>query len=139
MMPEPWFPDSGATHHITSDFSNLFQSHSYGGSSQVHMGNGQGLTINSIGSSTFPSFHPHVSLSLNDLLHVPSITKNLMSVSKFARDNKVFFEFHSTTCFVKSQGSNVTLLEGSMDADGLYRFNNLPLVKKPSKSQVLSA
>uniref|UniRef100_A0A151UEF3 Uncharacterized protein n=1 Tax=Cajanus cajan TaxID=3821 RepID=A0A151UEF3_CAJCA len=44
----------------------------------------------------------HITLSLNNLLLVPSITKNLVSVSQFARDNDVFFEFHSNYCFVKS-------------------------------------
>lgn len=60
------------------------------------MGNGQGLSITSIGSSKFLSpYHPHTTLSLNNLLLVPSITRNLVSMSKFAQDNHVYFEFHS--------------------------------------------
>lgn len=33
---------------------------------------------------------PHLTLSLNNLLLVPSITRNLISVSKFAKDDIVF-------------------------------------------------
>lgn len=69
----------------------------YGGSSQIDMGNGQGFPIQSIGSLFHYCLNPYVTLALKDLLHVPTITKNLLSLSKFARDNKMFFEFHPTT------------------------------------------
>ncbi|KAK2420319.1 putative mitochondrial protein [Trifolium repens] len=118
-----WYPDSGASHHVTPDASNLSDAASLPGSDQVLMGNGQGLTINSIGSMCFTSqTNLKTSLTLNNLLLVPSITKNLMSVSKFAQDNNVFFEFHPTLCFVKSQATSEVLLHGTVGADGLYKF-----------------
>lgn len=55
-----------------------------------------------------------MSLFLSQPLHVPSITKNLIIVSKFALDNCVFFEFHLNHCLVKSQVSNEILLQGSL-------------------------
>lgn len=65
-----WFPDSGAE---------------YNGPEQLHMGNGKDLPIKKIGYTTIQSnFNPSVSLTLQNLLHVPDITKNLISVSKFA-------------------------------------------------------
>jgi len=86
------------------------------------------LPINSTGSSTFVSpINPKVSLSLNQHLHVPTITKNPISVGKFALDNGVFFEFHPNHCLVKSQGANEILLQGSLGSDGLYIFTNLRL------------
>lgn len=85
---------------MTINAQNLAQSAYYAGSDQVIMGNGQGLAINSIDSSLITSpFSPNVKLSLNNLLHVPAITMNLISVSKFAKDNNVFFEFHPNTRF----------------------------------------
>jgi hypothetical protein len=33
-------------------------------------------------------------LALTNILHVPEISKNLLSVHKLARDNNIFFEFH---------------------------------------------
>lgn len=66
----------------------------------MHIGNVQGLSINSVGSMSFTSpFSPHTNLKLNNLLHVPSITKNLVSVSQISRDNNVYFEFHPNICY----------------------------------------
>ena len=127
-----WYPDSGATNHVTPDASHLMDSVPFSGADQVHIGNGQGLPISSIGSMHFTSpFEPHTTLSLHNLLLVPSITKNLVSVSQFARDNNVYFEFHPDVCFVKSQVTSKTLLKGSLGKDGLYQFDQAPL-SKPS-------
>ncbi|XP_019416970.1 PREDICTED: uncharacterized protein LOC109352047 [Lupinus angustifolius] len=40
-----WYPDSGATHHITSDSSNLMHSAGLPGSDSIFMGNGSGAPI----------------------------------------------------------------------------------------------
>ena len=44
-----WYPDSGATHHITPDPSLLNFQMPYTGSDQMHIGNGKGLKILSSG------------------------------------------------------------------------------------------
>jgi len=62
--------------------------------------------------------------SLKHLIHVPTISKKLLSVSRFARDNNVFFDFHVDTCLVKRQGTNEILLQGKLK-DVLYIFLNL--------------
>lgn len=139
---QTWFPDSGATHHVTPDAHHLTQGAPFSGSEQVHIGNGQGLNITSVGSSQFlsPSF-PNVTLTLNDLLVVPSITKNLVSVSRFAKDNNVYFEFHPSYCCVKCQVSDRVLLKGNLGSDGLYSFQQLhflPSTSKAVKSSSLS-
>jgi histone deacetylase 1/2 len=83
---------------------------------------------------SFPSpFYPSTTLKLNNMLHVPSITKNLVSVSQFARDNNVFFEFHSNVCYVKSQDSSRILLKGHLGNDGFYLFAS-PTVSKHAAS-----
>ena len=63
----------------------------YYGSNQVHIGNGMGLSIKHVGQSTFSSPYTSKILSLKQLLHALTITKKLLSVSKFAHDNDVFF------------------------------------------------
>lgn len=137
-----WYPDSGASHHVTPEASNLTDFVSLSGTEQVFMGNGQGLSINSVGSMFFPlPNNSTLSITLNNLLLVPHITKNLMSVSKFAQDNNVFFEFHPKFCVVKSQASSEVLLCGSVGSDGLYKFPNpaTQLSKLSSSSNSSSA
>nr|KYP49045.1 hypothetical protein KK1_029248 [Cajanus cajan] len=119
-----WIPDSGASHHATPDPQYLLQSAQFTGAEHIAMANGQGTSITSIGSNMFRSpMHPSTILSLKDLLLVPSLTKNLISVSKFAKDNNVYFVFYPHSCFVKSQDLNETLLEGTLGEDGLYHFH----------------
>ena len=55
----------------------------------------------------------------------------MLSVSQFAKDNFVFFEFHPHICLVKSQETHKVLLQGVVGADGLYSFHNLQLLGNP--------
>jgi histone deacetylase 1/2 len=115
-----WYPDSGASYHVTADARNIQEHSPFTTTDQIFMGNGQSLSILSNGSSVFtPPNHTQTQLTLNNLLHVPSITKNLISVSQFAKDNVVFFEFHPNHCVVKSQATKEILLQGNVGADGL--------------------
>ena len=86
-----WYLDLGASNHVTSDATNLMTKVEYYGSDQVHIGNGMGLSIKHVGKFAFSSTYTFKILSLKQLLHVPTITKNLLSVLKFAHDNDVFF------------------------------------------------
>lgn len=100
---QSWFPYFGASFHVTGNSQNIQQTTPFEGPDQVFIGNGQGLKVHSLGSTSFlSSYNPQISLVLKNLLHVPSITKNLISVSKFAHDNNVYFEFHSNHGLVKS-------------------------------------
>ena len=85
IVHEPlWYPDSGATHHLTHDAQNLTQKCSYIGKDSIKLGNGVGISISSIGSICFTTPHTQSPFILHDLLYVPSIMINLLSVSKFA-------------------------------------------------------
>lgn len=119
-----WFPDSGASHHVTNDLGSLTIGSEYTGGGKVSIGNGSGLSIPHIGSSVLNSHTSHSShiFHLHDLLRVPNITKNLISLSKFAQDNNVFFEFHHRFCVVKDLATQTPLLQGSLHK-GLYRFH----------------
>jgi hypothetical protein len=89
----PWFHDTGTTHHMTNELSNLnLHLKEYTGIDQLQVGNGQGLRIHHSGIANLSS--PHHNFHLSSLLHVPEITKNLLSVNKFTKDNNVFIEFH---------------------------------------------
>jgi len=68
----------------------------------------------------FHSSTSNKSLFLTNLLHVLVITKNLLSVSKFCRDNNVIFE--QLLCF--DQETKCILLQGYLK-DDLYIFPDL--------------
>lgn len=92
----------------------------YSGTSSLLMGDGTPAKIVSIGSRNLST--PLKLLCLSNVLCVPSIRKNLLSVSQFAKDNEVFFEFHPTYCVIKDIKTNDTLLKGHI-RDGLYHFS----------------
>lgn len=88
------------------------------------MGNGSGLRIKHVGHSILKpasSKYQHNFL-LKTLLRVPQITKNLIRVSEFSKDNGVFFEFRPHFCWVKDQATKEILLTGKLE-NGLYTFN----------------
>jgi histone deacetylase 1/2 len=54
-----WYPDSGATHHLTPDAHNFTAGSEFFGAEQIYVGNGTGLsrlTIKHIGDSVLHSF-----------------------------------------------------------------------------------
>lgn len=61
-------------------------------------------------------------LCLKNVLHVPTVCKNLLSVGQFAKDNSVYFEFHPYICFVKDIQTGKVLLLGHIHK-GLYCFD----------------
>ena len=56
---------------------------------------------------------------MSNILHVPHIKKNLLSVQQFCRENYVFFEFHSSVFYVKDLITKEVLLSGQ-SKDALY-------------------
>ncbi|KAL6332879.1 hypothetical protein AAG906_019391 [Vitis piasezkii] len=72
-----WFPDSGATNHVTHDLGNLNSGTEYNGNSKIHMGNGTGLEISHIGLSVFPSYSSPNKGTLHKGLYQFHLSKNL--------------------------------------------------------------
>lgn len=99
----------------------------YTGPDQLRVGNGQGLPIEHLETASLS--YPHANFVLNNMLHVPLITKNLLYVSQFTRDNKVCFEFHHSHFYVKDPLTGAILLWGQTN-QGLYALppNSTPRV-----------
>jgi len=130
-----WYPNSSATHHITSDFNAFTTKSNYKGNEDVKLGNGSGTPIAHIGFATYITPYNNIVIHLNQLLHVPNITKNLISVSKFVKDNNVFFKFYSNYCFVKQQDTKRIILQGKLK-DGLYVFPPFTHKLKPTMCNI---
>lgn len=121
-----WLPDTGSSNHVAQDTSSFDSHEPYFGEDALHVGNGKGLPILHIGSTRF--YSPSKSFSLPNILHVPEIKKNLLSVQKFCQDNNVYFEFHSFFV-VKDMSTHTILLTGPSN-NGLY---SICLSPGPSK------
>lgn len=68
------------------------------------IGNGKTFNISNIDVNHFiSSQYPYKLLFLKNILHIPSLTKNLLSVSQFTKGNNDFFEFYPTFCYVNDQ------------------------------------
>ena len=112
-----WFPDTGANQHGTPDLATLTDSATYLGNDHLHVSDGKGLDISHIGHTTLHS--PKRIFTLSNVLHVPYITKSLLSVQKLYRDNHVYFEFYASMFYVKDLITKEFLLSGQ-SIDGLY-------------------
>lgn len=107
----PWLLDSGATHHIASDLANLSLHQPYSGGQEVVVGNGAALPIVQTGSTLLKtSTRP---LHLNNILHVPAIHKNLISVYKLCNANQVSVQFYPSCFQVRDLKTGVPLLQGN--------------------------
>ena len=82
---DPWLADSSTFDHLISNLNNLSVQSQYKGPDQVTVGNGQSLPINHIGNATLHTkYHD---FTLKNVLHVPRISLNLLSVHKFCLHN----------------------------------------------------
>lgn len=111
--------DSGASHHVTADIQNLSMHSPYHGSDNILIGDSSGLPITHTGSTSLLT--PHTTFKLNNVLCVPSMQKNLISISQFCTSNNVSVEFLPTAFLVKDLPTRNTLLQGKTK-DGIYEW-----------------
>jgi len=112
-----WFADSGANAHITNDLETLSIQQPFEGTETVAVGNGSGLTINNSGSTLV-----HTSKSvfkLNNVLHCPKASAQLLSIQRFCKDNDCFFILSDSHFLVKDKRTKAILLAGKSE-NGLY-------------------
>ena len=88
---DPWLADSGTFDHLTTNLNNFSLQSQYKGLEQVTVGNGQSLPINHIGNGTLSTkYHNFI---LKNVLHVPRIAMNLISIHKFYLNNNCSCHF----------------------------------------------
>lgn len=118
-------PDSGATHHATPDLRNLQLYSDYDDPDRMTIGNGKSCLVT-----------PH-SFKLTNILHVPNIFTNLLSVAQFSKDNNILFEFHPSVLFVKDRQTGKMVFHGQLK-DALYHFSDAAPNKVHDSSAFLS-
>jgi hypothetical protein len=115
-----WFLDTGATDHMTGDPGNLHSLTLYHCIDGVMVGNGESLPITHIGQANIGSGSS--SLKLKDVILVPDIKKDLLSVSKLTSDYPLQFEFDGHGFVIKDRTTN-RIVATSNRRGGLYAFN----------------
>lgn len=103
-----WYTDNRDMDHITRDLDKLTTKEKYPGQEHVHTANGSGMTIKHAGHSSV--FAPTRTLHLNNILHVPQATKNLLSIHHFTTDNNIYLEYHQSIFLVRDPVTRQTLL-----------------------------
>jgi hypothetical protein len=99
-----WWVDTGANIHVCADAS-LFSSYQNGGTSSLLMGNGSHARVLGVGTVNL-KFTSRKTVQLNNVQHVPTIKKNLVSGSLLCRDGfKLVFE--SNKCILSKFGTFV--------------------------------
>jgi hypothetical protein len=87
--------------HLTNDLNKIHMNEQYHGKNHVHIASRAGMRITHISQSFLPTSCSHP-LHLKYVLHVPSITRNLLLVF-FCLYNNVLFDFISQYFFVKDR------------------------------------
>lgn len=114
-----WMLDTGASYHIIADLLNLSLYSEYEGPDDVVLGDGSGLPITHLGTTQLPS--PSHMFSLHNVLCIPSMKRNLISISQFCKTNNVSLEFIPSCFFVKDLSTGATLLQGP-NKDNTYEW-----------------
>lgn len=109
------YMDSRASPHLTSFIGNLSQVTPYNGHEIVMMRNGVVVSIQQIGKGTFTI--GYLSLSLNNLLLVPNLAKNLVS----STHNLISVGFKPNSFSMKDLTQNTTMLVEGVE-NRLYQF-----------------
>jgi histone deacetylase 1/2 len=122
-----WYTDTGASDHITSNLEKLSVLDKYKGNDQIHTASGAGMEISHIGHTVVPTSSKH--LHLNNVLHVPDASKNLIFVHRLAQDNSVFLEFHPDYFLIKDRATKNTILRGRSHK-GLYPLPSTDPIKQ---------
>jgi hypothetical protein len=107
--------DSDASHHITNNINSLSSFLLYEGFNVLYIENGVGMKLHHIGLFTFTvsnfTFH------FTNVLHIPTFTRNLLSITKLLSDNTLLIEFSSSSCLIKDRATMIPLLQAKLIND----------------------
>jgi hypothetical protein len=103
-----WYTDSTVTDHITGKLDKLTTKDKYKGNDQVLAANGTCIKFCNIGHTVINT--PSHTLHLNNVLHVPNASKNLIYVRRFY-DNHASLEYFPHHFLIKDLDTRKVLLK----------------------------
>ncbi|TQD82403.1 hypothetical protein C1H46_032045 [Malus baccata] len=113
-----WILGTGASHHMTFNIASLNNVTPFEGAETIKFRNGQGLSIHNIGSTMIKT--PFSSLILNQVLHVPSIAVNLLSVTQLCKDNKCWFICDDIVFFVQDKEQSKSYTKEGLSLENCF-------------------
>ena len=132
-----WFIDSGATKHMTCNSSLLFDFKQYDHPLKIYLGESSVVLAEGEGKVPLPTYdglHDNF-LALHNLLFVPKLTKNLLSVPAMAQMGAEIC-FDKEKCTVIKNGKKITI--GHMLNGKLFRVNTPEFAHLSTMSNILS-
>uniref|UniRef100_A0A2N9G3W6 CCHC-type domain-containing protein n=1 Tax=Fagus sylvatica TaxID=28930 RepID=A0A2N9G3W6_FAGSY len=94
-----WIFDSSASNHMTKNVHALEKVVPYHHHGKITIANGQALSIEKIGSLSIP-LTDSTSLSLTDVLYVPTLSANLISIGQLVNKN-CLVSFSPLSCLIQ--------------------------------------
>ncbi|PKU85306.1 Retrovirus-related Pol polyprotein from transposon TNT 1-94 [Dendrobium catenatum] len=125
---QDWYLDTRASSHMTNTSDNLCQSTPYMGNDGIFIVDGRNIPIAHSGTGILPT--PNRKFLLSNLLHVPKISYNLLSISQLVKDNNISITFDPSGFVCKDLTTNKQLLRGPCKA-GLYKITPTSTINSP--------
>lgn len=110
-----WYMDSGASTHMTPSPNGLNAVISYGGKDRVLVGNGSSLNISHTGSCDINS-----EVTLRNVLVVPHLTCNLLSISQLCRDFPLDVHFSDDYFVIQNRETGHPVAKGRREGGSTY-------------------
>jgi hypothetical protein len=118
-----WTTDTGASNHMTGQSGMLTNLRKYKGADSIIIGNGSSIPILGIGDTQIKQ--QKIALPLRDVLLVPTLTKNLLSVSQLTKQFPVNCEFSNVDFYVKERKTGQPVITRTRKGD-LYVLPTSP-------------
>ena len=113
-----WILDSGCSHHMTSRhklLTNIWKTKP----SRVGLPDGSDILASEHGCGTLSS-----NFVLKDVLCVPNLTCDLISVKQLIKENNCFVTFYADYCVIQDQSTRMKIGRGE-HRDGVYYLKTL--------------
>ncbi|KAL3691463.1 hypothetical protein R1sor_005114 [Riccia sorocarpa] len=119
--PDPtWYIDSGATTHVTGSSQELDQFQNITSSARIRSADGVCHSVKGKGDVIFQL--PEGKVKFVDVLYVPGLTKNLLTVGSLTDEGNIAV-FNRSRCLIVSPDTRTVLAQATRDRKGgLYKL-----------------
>lgn len=111
-----WFIDSGCSHHMTHDINKLFN-YQKQKNNKIRVANGEELSVHGGGNANV-KISANTELALDNVLHVPELSMNLISVSKLIEKDYVM-NFNKKGCIITKEDKQIVKCQ---DVGGIFEL-----------------